>query len=478
MMGRIDPDREPQSGFFVLFSLLSGSQPQDHMLLIGNPESHRVADELISNLAHLYRRAGFGAPLDRLKQLAPAGYNAAVDALLVRSPGDPGADAIPRPNTVITLAASEIETIEERKARNQTRAAQRREITMWWMDRMVATSVPLREKLTFFWHGHFATSIEKVNEAAFMLSQNEIFRSLGSGRFEALTQAVAKDPAMMIWLDSNQNKKGSPNENFARELMELFTIGIGSYTDADVREAARAFTGWRINRKTGEFSVLKGQHDAGQKTILGRVGAYGGEEVISLLANHPAATRFVASKLWSRFAFPVNPDDPIVTEVAAGFASDGDITTLMRSIFRHPEFVSKRAKQGLVKQPVEWMVGALRALNLPFSNGPTRPQILLNALRDLNQVPFAPPSVGGWPQNGYWVSTATAHARLATAATLSRSANLSWLTGVPASQRLDVLASQLGLDGWTSATTAALVKANDPKSQLAIALVSPEYVLN
>ena len=471
MMGRI--------GNVGKLQVATGSQWHDHTLFTANPKAHRVADELISNLAHLYRRAGFGAPLDRLKQLAPAGYDAAVEELVSGSATDPAADAIPRPSLVITAASSETETLEERKARNQMRAAQRREIALWWMDRMVATSVPLKEKLTFFWHGHFATSVEKVNEAAFMLSQNEIFRSLGAGRFEVLAQAVAKDPAMMIWLDSNQNKKGSPNENFARELMELFTIGIGSYSDTDVREAARAFTGWRINRKTGEFSLLKGQHDVGQKAVLGRVGAYGGEEVITLLATHPAAARFVASKLWSRFAFPVTPDDPIVSDLVVGFAADGDISALMRSILRHPEFVSKRAKQGLVKQPIEWMIGALKALNLSsFSNGPTRPQILLNALRDLNQVPFAPPSVGGWPQNGYWVSTATAHARLATAATLSRSANLSWLSGVPSGQRIDVLASQLGLDGWTSSTTNALAKANDPKSQVAIALVSPEYVLN
>ena len=437
-----------------------------------------MADELLSNLAHLYRRAGFGAPLDHLRQLAPSGFDAAVETLLTRPANDPGADAIDRPNVVISVSAGELETLEERKARNQTRAKQRREIAMWWLDRMVLTDSPLREKLTFFWHGHFATSVEKVNEAAFMLSQNEIFRALGGGRFEALTQAVAKDPAMMIFLDSNQNRKGSPNENFARELMELFTIGIGSYTDADVREVARAFTGWRINRTTGEFSVLKGQHDAGQKSILGRVGAFGGEEVITMLATHPAGARFVASKLWSRFAFPVNPDDQIVTELSVGFGAGGDITALMRSIFRHPEFVSKRAKQGLVKQPVEWMVGALRALNMPFSTGPTRPQVLLNALRDLNQLPFAPPSVGGWPQNGYWISTATAHARLSVAAALSRGANLSWLSGAPAAQRLDILASRFGVDGWTSATTTALNKAGDPISQVAIALVSPEYVLN
>ena len=270
MMGRKRTHRCAAPSDGVLSGAVGCCPDRNFAFTLSSQERRRlsvVADELLSQLSHLYRRAGFGASHDRLKQLAPGGYDAAVDALLARPPGDAGADALPRPNLVSTVSPGDVETLEERKARTQARAAQRREIVLWWMDRMVATSVPLREKLALFWHGHFATSIEKVNEASFMLSQNEIFRSLGGGRFDALTQAVAKDPAMMIWLDSNQNKKGSPNENFARELMELFTIGIGSYSDGDVREAARAFTGWRINRKTGEFSIVRAQHDPGQKTI-------------------------------------------------------------------------------------------------------------------------------------------------------------------------------------------------------------------
>ena len=406
-----------------------------------------------------------------------AGYDAAVEVFLDRSTPDPAADALPRPSVVNTLSPGELESPEERKARAKTRNEQRRALTLWWIERMAVADIPLREKMAFFWHGHFATSIDKVNEASFMLSQNEIFRSQGGARFEALTQAVAKDPAMMIWLDSNQNRKGSPNENFARELMELFTIGIGSYSDFDVREAARAFTGWRIDRRTGEFSLLRGQHDAGQKTILGKVGAFGGEEVIALLATHPAAARFVVSKLWSRFAFPVLPEDQIVTDLVPVFSGSGDITAVMRAIFRHPEFVAKRAKQGLVKQPVEWLVGSIRALGLAPKD-PRMKVLIQNTLSGLNQIPFDPPSVGGWPQNGYWISTATAHARLKAADAFSKAADLRWVSGATASQRPEVIAAQFGVDGWTSATSTALRKASDPKSQITVALVSPEYVLN
>ncbi len=447
-------------------------------MITGNRDAAFVADELLSNLAHLYRRAGFGARHDELRPLMAAGYNAAVEGLLAMSGPDQAADVYPRPLLESTLSTNDLETLEERKARTKTRAEQRRQLALWWVQRMSLTSTPLREKLTFFWHGHFATSIDKVNEASFMLAQNEIFRSLGAGSFETLAQTVAKDPAMMIWLDSNQNRKGSPNENFARELMELFTIGIGSYTDADVRDAARAFTGWRINRKTAAFSVVSGQHDSGAKSLLGTSGPFGGEEVISLLATHPSSARFVASKLWSSFAFPVLPEDPIVTDLAPAFAVDRNITGLLRAIFRHPEFVSTRAKQGLVKQPAEWMAGSLRALRILPSGARLKPALLLRTLSDLNQVPFDPPSVGGWPQNGYWISTATALARLSSAEMLVKASNLDWLVGVSSAQRPDAIAAQLGVDGWTSSTNRAMQVASSPSAQLTVALVSPEYILN
>ena len=434
-----------------------------------------MADAITSQLAHLYRRAGFGATPEQLAAAAPGGFTAAVDALLDQS-GPDAADAVPTPSPFLTNRDGQPETVEERKARQVVRQQQRRDIIGWWLERMTVSDRPLREKLTFFWHAHFATSLEKVNEAAFMLLQNQTIRSLGAGTFETLAQAVAQDPAMMIWLDANQNKKGSPNENFARELMELFTIGIGSYTDADVREAARAFTGWRIDKQTGTFSQQPRNFDAGVKTLLGQTGAFTGEQVVTLLTKNPASARFVASKLWSRFAYPVLPDDAVVSDLAPGFAADGDITKLMRAVLNHPQFVSVKARQGLVKQPVEYVVGALRALGLRPSGLEIIGPNLLQALKNLNQVPFEPPSVGGWPQNGYWVSTATELARLRLATQLVAKADVSWLTG--AADRPSALASRLGIDGWTGATTSALTKASVPKNQLIVALVSPEDVLN
>jgi uncharacterized protein (DUF1800 family) len=430
-----------------------------------------------NSVAHLYRRAGFGGSPEEVDAATARGYDAAVDDLLRPGP-DALADAVPRPPLASTATDADQETTEERIARQKTRRGQRVAIATWWLERMTVAQRPVVEKMTLFWHAHFATSIEKVNEAAFMAAQNDTLRTLGLGRFEPLAQAIAKDPAMMLWLDSNQNKKGSPNENFARELMELFTIGIGAYSDADVREAARAFTGWRINRRTGAFAVLPNQADRQPKSVLGKP-VVGGEEVVNLLATSPSAARFVSAKLWSRFATPTAIDAPVVTDLAAVFTSTGgDVTEVMRTLLKHPEFRSVAVCQGLVKQPIEWLVGALRAGGLRPSELAVRGPSVLNALDSLNQVPFAPPSVGGWPQNGYWISTATALSRLKFSQQLSQIARLDWLSSVPGPSRADVLARHLGVDGWTSTTSAALRTANNPKQQFALALVSPEYVLN
>ncbi len=426
----------------------------------------------MSQLAHLHRRAGFGARNDELQALTPLGYAAVVEQLLDQTKPDAGVTAIVAPTLVPEYP--EAVTLEERKVRQQQNRAERDAITGWWLDRMTLTQSPLREKLTWFWHGHFATSIEKVHPAKLMFDQNVTMRTLGAGSFETLTQSLAKDGAMMMWLDSNSNNKGKPNENFARELMELFTIGIGSYTDVDVREAARAFTGWKFSRTAG-FSVKPNQADTGVKNLLGTT-ATTGEQVITLLCHQPALARFISAKMWSQFAWPVKPDDPIVNDLAPGFAADLDITKLARAVFMHPQFLSVQAKQGLVKQPVEYVVGTLRALGLqPSYLDRARVE---GALTALNQEPFAPPSVGGWPQNGYWISTATSLARLRFAQGIAAMATLDWLIGVPANGRADALAQRLGLDGWTAATASALTKASNPKNQLTVALVSPEYVLN
>ena len=436
-----------------------------------------MADDPRSRIAHLYRRIGFGASPTVLDTAVAAGFDATVDALFDPSVPDGGAAATPPPTAFVLIAPLPATSGEEKKVRNNVKRTQNIGLMRWWLDRMTAAERPLAEKMTLFWHGHFATGIGKVDEAIYMLGQNQIFRTAGLGRFEPLALAVAKDQAMLVWLDANDNKKGSPNENFARELMELFTIGIGSYSDGDVREAARAFTGTRVERRTGTISVLARQLDSSSKTILGDTRTFGFDDTVSFLANRPETASFVSSKLWSRFAYPVATTDPVVADIAGVFRQSGDLTAVMKAIVRHPQFVSVTARQGLVKQPIEWVVGSMRALGMRANEFEVLGPDPLDTLRDLNQVPFNPPSVGGWPQNGYWLSTATALTRLRYANALAGRANLSWLTGVAAPSRPDALARQLSVDGWSRATLAGLQKASTPKSQVAVALTSPEYVL-
>jgi uncharacterized protein (DUF1800 family) len=436
-------------------------------------------DDARSRIAHLYRRAAFGARPDELDAAVAAGYEATVDRLVDLSAGDGAAAALPAPTftppAVVAPPADEAARRAAQQADQRANREEGRKLNQWWMDRMVLSTTPLRERLTLFWHDHFATSIQKVKEPELMYRQNEIFRSQGAGSFEALAQAVAKDPAMLVWLDANENRKGKPNENFARELLELFLLGIGNYSEADVKEGARAFTGWQFRRQTGDFALAANQHDAGAKTVFGQTGTFGGEDVIRMAVAQPASATYVVSKLWSGFARPVGANDPVVRQLTPAFAKDQDVGKLMRAIFLHPEFVAPAARTGLVKTPIEYVAGALRSLGLRAAIlGNNLPQ----TMESLGQQPFAPPSVGGWPPNGYWLTTSFALARLRIASTMAGKAKLDAITAVPQADRPAAVARLLSVDGWGPATSAGLAEvANDPKALLTVALVAPEYVL-
>ena len=418
-------------------------------------------DDARARIAHLLRRAAFGSTAAELDAAVADGYDATVDRLVDLSRPDGGADAVATP----TFAADE----------RQEQRAEGQRLSQWWIDRMITSTTPLRERLTLFWHGHFATSLQKVRLPELMYRQNQLFRTMGAGNFEALTQAVAKDPAMLIWLDSNQNRRQSPNENFARELFELFTLGIGSYTEADIREAARAFTGWQYQRGASQFRLVANQHDSGAKTVFGVTGNLGGEDVVRLAVGQPASAPFVVARLWSHFARPVKVDDPVVRDLAAGFARDLDVGRLMGAIFRHPEFVAPAARTGLVKEPIVYVAGTLRAFGLRSTSPGAS---TLPTLNSLGQTPFVPPNVGGWPQNGYWLTTSFALARLRFANTLVGRARLPGVAEVAAGERPAAAARLLGVDEWGPSTAAALAKvADDWKSLMTLALVAPEYVV-
>src|SRR3954453_5594197 len=257
-----------------------------------------------SQVAHLLRRAGFGATEAELDQYSSLGFAGALDRLLnPENVDDSATDQLLAP---LALDPSNPD------AKRQIEAAK-----YWWFNRMLFTQRPLQEKMTLFWHGHFATANSKVGNPLYMLNQIKLFRDNGLGSFETLLQKVTRDPAMLIWLDNRQNRKGAPNENYAREVEELFTVGIGNYTEQDIKEAARAFTGHTLD-KDANYVFNKNQHDAGQKTFMGQTGNFDADDILGILVRNPAAARFITTKLFSYFVYE-NPDPSIIDRLSNTF---------------------------------------------------------------------------------------------------------------------------------------------------------------
>ncbi len=286
------------------------------------------------------------------------------------------------------------------------------DLQQWWLDRMAGVPRPLQEKLTLFWHGHFATSQDKVNSARDMYDQNHLFRTDGLGSFENLVQKMSQQVAMLIYLDNDPNEKGSPNENFARELMELFTLGVNQYTQDDVVAGARAWTGHNVDYGANPrvYRFYPDRHDNDPKTFMGTTQNWDGPQIITrILTVEPQrsiAARFIAKKLWTFFAFS-NPSAAILDQLTTAFVgSNLDVATLLRTIFLHSEFYSVQARQGLVRSPVEWVVACLKALG--FTAADRNPQWWMD---QMGQQLFYPPNVAGWKNNAYWVNSTALWAR-------------------------------------------------------------------
>jgi uncharacterized protein (DUF1800 family) len=433
-------------------------------------------------IAMLHRRLGFGATADELSASVSAGYSATVTSLLAGlTQPDPGGDAVAVPTfSPPPLPLAQLRTnLAARQAYLKQLRTEARELVVWWLARMVGTSTPAHEKLTFLLHGHFPTAISKVHYPQFMYRQNQLFRTMGAGDFAALTQAVAVDPAMLIWLDAATDLASDPNENFARELMERFTMGIGTYTEADVRAAAYAFTGWQLNPRTGQFSISALDHSNVPQTFLGHTGITSGQQVIEIATSTSASAHYVPSAFWSHLASPVTPTSSVAKDLAPGYAAGRGVATLLQSIVEHPDFATTTTLDGLIKQPVEYVVGVLRALGVTAAEVEQLPGGLLGILAGMGQIPFDPPSVGGWDQNGYWLSTAAALVRWRFARTLAHRADISLVTDAPKASRVDAAAQLLSVPTWSAETAKGLARAaGNPPELVTLALVSPEYVRN
>lgn len=361
--------------------------------------------------AHLLNRAGFGgtpAEIDRLHALGPGKAVASfVDA-------DEDSNLFPPPSMMDPCSRfyrhqqikGAVDEEQRRVLKKDFFRTDREEILalrVWWLNRMRYTSDPLKEKTTLFWHGHFATSNAKVNDAFAMWQQNETLRHHALGRFPAMLKEISRDPAMIKWLDLNQSRRNHPNENFAREVMELFTLGEGHYTEADIMEAAKAFTGYRIDQKTCSFRMDKKAFDPGPKTVFGKTGNFSGDEIIDMITAMPQCARFIGRKLWIFFVGE-NPDEDTVSGVAGLLLGNGyDIGSTLGVIFRSEAFYSPNVVHRQIKSPVEWMIQTTKMLEIPLPDT----LVLENALSILGQVLFAPPNVKGWDGGRSWISASS-----------------------------------------------------------------------
>src|SRR5439155_7608221 len=371
--------------------------------------------------AHLLNRAGFGGTPDEIEKLTQMGLEEAVSHLVDYDnipDATPDPDwARPDPDRMEKLLAFrkmnqefkgasdekrkglEDKRREMQREQRQTQQQHLLELRSWWLERMIKGPRPLQEKLTLFWHGHFATSIQKVKDAYFMWLQNDTFRRHALGNWLQMLTAVAKDPAMLLWLDQAESRKEHPNENFAREVMELFALGEGHYTEQDIAEAARALTGWTLNRLQQKFEYRSAIHDTGVKTVLGRSGNLTGNDVLEQIAAQPQAGRFVCARLWSFFAAE-NPPQELVIALADVFRRGNHFfRPLLRTLFRSEEFYAPEVIRTQVKGPTQWLVGSVKVLEREMP----APPMASNILRTLGQDLFAPPNVKGWDGGITWI---------------------------------------------------------------------------
>lgn len=356
--------------------------PSRRQLLFGRTTPWPQANPMETprlRLGHLVRRAGFGATGPELDRFDAMGYEATVDSLFD--------------------FANTPDPIGERLAGLGLDLTKGEDLRRWWLVRMRHTTRPLQEKMVLFLHGLLTSGLGKV-QPPLMQQQNELFRARALGSYRDLLVEVSKDPAMLAWLDGNNSRKQRPNENYARELMELFTIGIGNYTEDDVRQAARAFTGWSIPKDTLTPVFNPKTFDDGVKTFMGQTGRFNGEQIIDIILGRREAAEFIARRLWTFFAYP-NPEPEVIGPLADVLAGTGyNLGAALRHMFMSAEFSSPRAYRSIIKSPVDLVIGTLRTLGLE-----TDSKGLPALVRQMGQDVLNPPNVAGWPGGPTWLNS-------------------------------------------------------------------------
>ncbi|MEM9521516.1 MAG: DUF1800 domain-containing protein [Actinomycetota bacterium] len=447
-------------------------------------------DPTPENASHLWRRAAFGADPQQIAQTVADGIEATVATMFDHR------RAVDAGKPVRHIGTQGFETPQ---------------LNTWFVRLAVTSPTPAIERLIWFWHGHFATNTDKFENTEILYGQLMQFRRHGMGRFDDLLKLVTRDPAMILWLDLNSSVVGKPNENYARELMELFSLGVdGGYTQADVVEAGRAFTGYTIvGERPPVAQVMPALHDDGVKTVLGQTGSFTGDDVIDLIVQRPECHRFVAGRLWTRYA-GTTPPASVLDDLAAAFAERLVVRDLLVAMFTHPAFYADEVVQGLVAQPLETVINAVRGFGVdPFDvtryemtddEEVSPPSALpygvpLEMLEDMGQVMAHPPNVGGWPHNEPWLDATRSIGRLNAGIRFGAEiveADTDVVREIEAAAARDpraaaaLIMQAFGHTAWSATTEAAIVAAltgpDDDAGPVAnaitIAFTSPEVTLS
>lgn len=420
-------------------------------------------------ISRLYHRFGFGPRPGQFAQAIKSGVDgvrkemfAPTSTTVSTPPEISDLGPRPKPNTpeVIDFAVN--------------LRQQREKMLLWWMDEMVATNAPLRERATWFWHGHWATAFSKVDFARPMFIQNQTLRTYALGNFRDLAQAMLQDCALQFWLDGQVSTVKAPNENLAREFMELFTLGVNRYSEEDVKALSKVFTGFQINLSAGTTTFNPRRHDNSVVNLLGTSKAFTPQEAVDLLVQQPNCEIFLRERIWYRF---ISSSEAMPSTFASSFTgSERNFVSLLKAAAMDSAMIN--AKYALVKPPVEWFVASCRALDITPSKLNDFNQ-LIRHLEKLGQVPFNPPNVGGWPAGESWLSSASAQNRIAFASWLVKQSSLQALRALDPARLVPHSADWLGVAEWSPRTQTALRNAQSNLEEFALlALCSPEYVVS
>lgn len=400
--------------------------------------------------AHLYRRAAFGANSQTLHKAAEASLNASLDKLF--SP----------PPTAGSFQEASQHLVSSVLAGNDPRA-----LSVWWLHDMLNSPTPLSERMTLFWHGHFATGAEKVKDAQLMLDQNRLLRNFGLGDISKLVHGISKDPAMLIYLDSAVNRKAHPNENFARELVELFCLGEGNYSEKDVQELARCFTGWEVRRQQFRFNQY--QHDGGKKSLLGIDDIESGEQAVSTILKQPQAARFIVHKLF-RFYMADEPTPPaaLLEPLALQLITDQwQISGVLRKMLGSQLMFSPLVRGRKVRSPIDWICNWLNSCEITTSL-----KKISQSLNELGQALFYPPNVKGWDGGRAWINSSTLVGRTNLISQLLRDETTRWAGGdIKAFFRRQQVTSVPSLIDWVEQRLSAVPLSSASRDQLTTAMM-------